>query len=332
MNRDMTDGRESVLVTGGAGYIGSHTARALHEAGYQPVVFDNLSRGRSEAVRWGPLEVGDLRDPVRLKEVFSKYRPAAVVHLAGYAYVAESVADPLLYYSNNLAAGINLLEAMNDAGCRRLVFSSTCAVYGQPRQIPITEDHPLDPISPYGRTKMIFERMAADFGRAYGLNCLSLRYFNAAGAHPAGDLGPEHEPETRLVPLALMAVLGRVPVLDVYGTDYQTPDGTAVRDYIHVVDLANAHVLALQALAAGKESRAYNLGVGEGCSVKQVIEAVQRITGRPVPHRTAPPRPGDPEIMVADASQARKDLGWEPRLSSLATIVETAWRWLTRDS
>ncbi|MDQ0394798.1 UDP-arabinose 4-epimerase [Labrys monachus] len=320
----------TVLVTGGAGYIGSHACKALRRAGYLPVSFDNLAYGHEWAVKWGPLERGDLLDKARLSEVIRAYRPLGVLHFAAFAYVGESVVEPAKYYRNNVVGSLNLLEAMREEGVGTLVFSSTCATYGIPAGLPITEDTPRHPINPYGATKLHVERMIADFGPAYGLASLSLRYFNAAGADPEGEIGEDHDPETHLIPLVLDAAAGRRPDVSVFGADYDTPDGTCVRDYIHVTDLADAHVRALDALRKGVPSGAYNLGNGLGFSVREVLSTVERVTGRPVPFRVSERRPGDPAALVSDASKARAELGWEPQMPALDDIVRTAWAWHQR--
>jgi UDP-glucose-4-epimerase GalE len=322
----------TVLVTGGAGYIGSHTAKALALSGFEPVVLDNLSAGHRWAVRWGPFVEGDLADAELIRAVLSEYRPAAIVHFAASAYVGESMVDPRKYFRNNVANTLNLLEAALDAGVRAVVFSSTCATYGLPDQLPIGESQPQRPINPYGESKLFVEQMLRRFGDAYGLRSVALRYFNAAGADPDGELGEDHEPETHLIPLTLRAATGRGPTLDILGSDYPTPDGTAVRDYIHVTDLAEAHLAALRYLLDGGRSTALNLGTGQGCSVRQVVEAVERAAQRPLPTREMPRRPGDPPALVADATQAAAVLGWKPRHSSLDEIVATAWRWHTREA
>lgn len=317
----------AVLVAGGAGYIGSHSCKALHAAGYQPVVFDNLSTGHDWAVRWGPLEIGDIGDPAALHEVIARHRPVAIVHFAADALVGESVTDPAKYYRNNTLGSFTLLEAARAAGIRHVVFSSTCASYGIPSVIPISEDHPQSPINAYGSSKLAVEHMLTHYAPAYGLSSVSLRYFNAAGASPDGDLGEEHDPETHLIPLAIGAALGTRPPLQIFGTDYNTPDGTAIRDYIHVCDLADAHVAALRYLLAGGETIRLNLGTGRGLSVREIIALVSEVTGRPVPIEEAPRRAGDPPVLVADAARAASLLGWQPRLNTPRDIVESASRW-----
>lgn len=318
---------KTILVTGGAGYIGSHVCKELAARGYRPITYDSLVNGHREAVRWGPFEHGDVRDRRRLDEVISRYRPEAAMHFAGFAYVGESVADPGKYYSNNVGGSLALLEAMIAQGVKRLIFSSSCATYGIPDRVPIAETDAQRPINPYGMSKLMFERMLPDFEIAHGLKWIALRYFNAAGADPDGEIGEDHDPETRIIPLVLAAADQQGEDVTVYGSDYDTPDGTCIRDYIHVTDLADAHVRALDALFAGEASQALNLGTGAGCSVMQVIEAVRTVTGLEVPHRRGARRDGDPAVLVADASRARAVLGWQPTHSSIGEIVETAWRW-----
>jgi UDP-arabinose 4-epimerase len=321
---------QTVLVTGGAGYIGSHACKALSRAGFVPVTYDNLVYGHEWAVKWGPLEIGDILDRARLDEVFEKHRPQAVMHFAAFAYVGESVTDPAKYYRNNVMGSLTLLEAARDHGLRNFVFSSTCATYGVPDQVPIPETQTQRPINPYGATKLMVEQLLRDFEVAHGIKWSALRYFNAAGADPDNEIGEAHDPETHLIPLVLDAVSGRRENVAVFGTDYGTRDGTCVRDYVHVTDLADAHVLALQALQAGAPSSAYNLGNGTGFSVSEVIEAAQRVTGEKVPVVLADRRPGDPPALVGDASRARAELGWEPRLFEIDDIVRTAWAWHQR--
>lgn len=320
----------TVLVTGGAGYVGSHACKALASAGYRPVVLDDLSRGHAAAVQWGPLEVGSIADRACLDSVLERHRPGAVLHFAAFAYVGESMSEPLAYYRNNVGGTVTLLEAMRDHGVGRLVFSSTCATYGVPRELPIPESHPQEPINPYGRSKLMVERILADVDAAHGLRSIALRYFNAAGADPDGAIGEQHEPETHLVPLVLEAAAGRRECVTIHGTDYDTPDGTCLRDYIHVTDLAEAHVLALRALERGAASTAYNLGNGRGFSVREVIRAVEHVTGCEVPVASGPRRAGDPAALVGSAERAVQELGWSPRHADLEQIVATAWAWMRR--
>ena len=317
----------TVLITGGAGYIGSHALRELRRAGLPCVVLDNLSRGHRELATDAEVVVGDIADTVLVRQVIAEHRVSAVMHFAAYAYVGESAAEPLTYYANNVAGTIGLLSGMRGSDVRRLVFSSTCATYGVPEAVPIGEDHPQRPINPYGASKLMVERMLQDADRAYGLRSVVLRYFNAAGADPSGTIGEWHEPETHLIPLALQVAAGQRAAVDVFGTDYPTADGTCVRDYIHVTDLAQAHVLGLRHLDEGGASDVFNLGNGNGFSVRQVLETVERVTRRRVPSRTAPRRPGDPPTLVGSAAKARRVLGWTPRFAALEAIVETAWNW-----
>jgi UDP-glucose-4-epimerase GalE len=320
----------AILVTGGAGYVGSHACKALAAAGHTPVAYDNLGRGHRELVRWGPLEVGDLADAARLDEVFGRHRPEAVMHFAAFAYVGESVEDPARYWRNNVGGTLELVEAARRAGVKALVFSSTCSTYGVPERTPIGEDAPQRPINPYGATKLAIERMLSDYAAAYGLRSVSLRYFNAAGCDPDGETGELHDPETHVIPRVLMAATGEIGEVEVFGTDYPTPDGTCLRDYVHVADLAQGHVQALDYLARGGAATAVNLGTGRGFSVREVIAAAEQVTGRRIPVRAAPRRPGDPPVLVADPARARALLGFAPRYTELAPIVATAWRWHTR--
>ncbi len=316
-----------VLVAGGAGYVGSHTCKALHEAGVTPVTYDDLSAGHRELVRWGPLVEGNLADTERVRAALREHGCDAVVHFAAFAYVGESVVAPRKYVRNNVCNTVSLLDAMLDEGVRTLVFSSTCAVYGVPKELPIHEGLPLAPINPYGETKRYVEDILRAYHRAYDLRFTALRYFNAAGADPALEIGELHDPETHLIPLAIDAALGRRPPVQVLGTDYDTPDGTAVRDYVHVTDLAQAHVQALARLRGGAEPLVANLGTGRGHSVREVFAAIERVLGVPVPHVNAPRRAGDPATLVADAKLARAELGFAPSHSSIDTIVDTAARW-----
>jgi UDP-glucose-4-epimerase GalE len=317
----------AVLVTGGAGYIGSHTCKALARHGIQPVALDNLSLGHRWAVRWGPLVEADLRDRWAIAEAVRRFDVQAVIHFAASAYVGDSVRDPAAYYQNNLVTTLNLLDAMRDSGLQHLIFSSSCSVYGNPVRLPIDETQACGPLSPYGQTKLDGENAIRWYGEAYGLRWAALRYFNAAGADSDGEIGEDHEPETRLVPRAILAAMGRGPALEIFGDDYGTVDGTAVRDYIHVSDLAEAHVRALQALGQGMKSQCINLGTGLGCSVREVIRAVEAVSGREVPRRVVARRQGDPEAVVADSRRARDVLGWQPVDSSIEQIAGTAWRW-----
>jgi UDP-arabinose 4-epimerase len=316
-----------VLVTGGAGYIGSHTCKALAAAGYLPVAFDNLAGGHRWAVKWGPLVEADLADRDALAQALRAHEIGAVVHFAAFAYVGESMADPGRYFRNNVANTLNLLEAMQAAGVGDIVFSSTCATYGIPAALPIAEDHPQAPVNPYGESKLFVERALHWHGVAHGLRWMALRYFNAAGADPEGDLGEDHDPETHLIPLAIETALGRRAQLQIFGADYATADGTAVRDYIHVTDLADAHVRALRHLEVGGRSMALNLGTGRGHSVREVVAAVERVVGRRVDVTLAPRRAGDPPVLVASPGLAREVLAWQPRHSDLDTIVATACAW-----
>jgi UDP-arabinose 4-epimerase len=317
-----------ILVTGGAGYIGSHSCKALAAAGYLPITYDNLSTGNRHAVRWGPLERGDILDAARVHEVMREYRPVGVLHFAALALVGESMAYPGLYYRTNVGGALTLLDACRVHDVEAFVLSSTCATYGFPDRLPIAEGAALRPINPYGASKAMVERILDDYGMAYGLRHVALRYFNAAGADPEREIGEERDVETHLVPLALDAILGRRPPLMVLGDDYPTRDGTAIRDYIHVSDLAEAHVRALRLLLDGSASRKLNLGTGRGHSVREVIEVAEAVAGRPVPYRVGPRRPGDPPELVADPTVAHTLLGEDLTCrSSLRTIVETAWAW-----
>jgi UDP-glucose-4-epimerase GalE len=318
-----------VLITGGAGYVGSHCAKAVADCGHEVVVFDSLVFGHREFSRWGRLIEGDIRDAAALDAVFAAHRIEAVMHFAALAYVGESVTEPGRYYDVNVNGTRVLLDAMVRAKVRAIVFSSSCAIYGEPASMPISESVLPNPINPYGFTKLVCERMMDDFGRAHGLRSARLRYFNAAGAEPMAEIGEDHNPETHLIPLVLDAA-GRKPAVTVFGTDYPTSDGTAVRDYIHVCDLARAHVLAIEYLLKGGETLAVNLGTGRGVSVRQVIDTARRVTGQDVIARDAPRRPGDPPILVADPTKAHAVLGWAPARSDLATIIADAWRWHTK--
>lgn len=319
----------AILVTGGAGYVGSHAAKALRRAGYDVVIYDDLSTGHRAAALGAPLLEGGIHDVARLREALRAHRVDAVLHFAAWALVGDSVRDPRGYYWNNVAGTLAVLEAMVAESARRFVFSSTAAIFGEPEVTPITEDHPARPINPYGETKLAVERALPHFERAYGIRSVSLRYFNAAGADPEGELGEDHRPESHLIPRVIAAALGGPPV-EMYGDDYPTPDGTCLRDYVHVSDLADAHVCALRALEGGSATTAYNLGSGRPASVREVVAAVERVSGRAVPSRAAPRRAGDPAVLLASSGKIAANLGWRPALSDLETIVTTAWRWHAR--
>lgn len=317
-----------VLVTGGAGYIGSHVVRQLTaRMGCEVVVVDNLQKGHGAALPSGILVKGDLADPRFLEELFSSHSFSGIVHLAADSLVGESVSDPAKYYQNNISSGLNLLQAARRHGIEHFVFSSSAAVYGEPESIPVMENQRTLPTNPYGWTKLQFEQILQDFARAYGMRFVSLRYFNAAGADPAGDIGEDHDPETHLIPIVLGVALGHRPHVEVFGTDYSTPDGTCIRDYIHVNDLADAHILALDALEAGAPGGIYNLGNGHGFSVKEVIAVAADVTGRRIATRFSSRRPGDPAVLVASSERIKKDLHWNPRFNRLNDIVATAWSW-----
>ncbi|MDJ0688100.1 MAG: UDP-glucose 4-epimerase GalE [Xenococcaceae cyanobacterium MO_188.B32] len=326
----MSISQPTILVTGGAGYIGSHAALALKKAGYEVVVLDNLAYGHPEIIKdvvQVELVVGDTSDRVLLDKLFATRNIAAVMHFAAYIAVGESVREPGKYYRNNVSSTLNLLEAAIAGGVNKFVFSSTCAVYGMPKEIPMTENHPHAPLSPYAASKDMVERILADFDRAYGLKSVAFRYFNASGADPSGNLGEDHAPETHLIPLALLTALGKRKSLYIFGTDYDTPDGTAVRDYIHVNDLADAHVLGLKYLLDGGESQVFNLGNGSGFSVREVIETARKVTGKEIPAIESDRRPGDAPILVGSSDKARKILGWNPNYADLSKIISHAWQW-----
>ncbi|MCJ8517675.1 UDP-glucose 4-epimerase [Pseudorhizobium tarimense] len=320
---------KNVLVVGGAGYIGSHTCLLLAERGYMPVVYDNLSNGHAEFVQWGPLEQGDIRDRTRLDEVFARYRPDAVLHFAALIEVGESVKDPVAFYENNVVGTLTLLSAAMAAGVQAFVFSSTCATYGLPDQVPMDESHKQAPINPYGRTKLIVEQALKDFSAYKGLRSVMLRYFNAAGADFEGRIGEWHTPETHAIPLAIEAALGRRQSFKIFGNDYDTRDGTCVRDYIHVLDLADAHVRAVDYLLAGGQTLELNLGTGTGTTVQELVDAIAAVTGRAFPVEQADRRPGDSTSLVADNEKARQVLGWQP-VHDLESIVRSAWQWHSR--
>lgn len=329
----MSQTKPTVLVTGGAGYIGSHAVLALKQAGYDVVVLDNLVYGHRELVEevlQVELVEGDTNDRPLLDQLFASRPFAAVMHFAAYAYVGESVTDPGKYYRNNVTGTLTLLEAMVAASIRNFVFSSTCATYGIPKTVPIPEDHPQDPINPYGASKLMVERILADFDVAHELKSVCFRYFNAAGADPEGRLGEDHNPETHLIPLVLLTALGQRDSIAIFGTDYPTPDGTCIRDYIHVTDLAQAHVLGLEYLLKGGDSQAFNLGNGNGFSVKQVIDAAREITGHPIPAVEQPRRAGDPPALVGTSAKAQQVLGWKPQYPGLQDLIGHSWQWHQR--
>jgi UDP-glucose 4-epimerase len=317
----------TILVTGGAGYVGSHALQLLRDSDVRCVVLDNLSRGHRELVRDAPLVVGDIADPDVVSRVLQEHDVTAVMHFAAYAYVGESVQQPDIYYRNNVAGTLNLLECMVRNSVRQFVFSSTCATYGLPETTPIEETHAQRPVNPYGASKLMVERILSDFDHAFGLRSVVFRYFNAAGADPQGRIGEWHEPETHLIPIALQAALGLRGAVEVFGDDYPTPDGTCIRDYIHVTDLAQAHLLGLRHLQSGGASEALNLGNNNGFSVREVISAAERVTGRKIPWKVAPRRAGDPHALVGSAAKAQQRLGWKPQFPSLEAIIESAWKW-----
>ena len=320
-----------ILVTGGAGYIGSHTCKALAASGYEPVTYDNLSRGNRWAVKWGPLEVGDIADQAHLREVLERYQPAAVIHFAAFAYVGESVENPVLYYQNNVCGSVALLRSLTQGPSIPVVFSSSCATYGVPEEIPIPESHPQRPINPYGFTKLFVEQILADLDKAHGLRSVSLRYFNAAGADPEAQIGEAHHPETHLIPLVLAAARDET-VVTVFGNDYETPDGTCIRDYIHVADLADAHVLALKYLLSGGATCALNLANARGYSVMEVIQMAQRVCGKIIRIKKDARRPGDPPKLVGSGERAQAALGWAPKRSALDIQIVDAWNWIRRNT
>ncbi len=317
---------KNILVVGGAGYIGSHTVKMLASRGYNPVVYDNLSKGHRQAVEGLPFEEGDLGDKTRLKEVFQQYQIESVMHFAAFIEVGESVKEPSKYYHNNVASVLNLLDAMQESGVKYFVFSSTAATFGEPVQPQINESHPQQPINPYGNTKLMVEKMLEDFDRAYGLKSVALRYFNASGADDSGCIGESHTPETHLIPLVLQAAAGKRPSIKVFGSDYPTPDGTCVRDYVHVNDLARAHILALEKMEKENKSLRYNLGSGSGFSVAELIQEAKAVTGVDFKVEYEARRAGDPAVLVADPSKAQAELGWKP-MYNLKQIITTAWNW-----
>ena len=318
---------KTILVTGGAGFIGSHTCKALARAGYLPVTLDNLERGHEWAVKWGPLVRGDIRVEQNLQRVFETWRPEAVVHFAAYAYVGESNSEPLKYYGTNVGGSANLLKSCNAFGCKYVVFSSSCATYGIPTRLPLTETDPQRPVNPYGYTKLVVERMLNDAEAAHGIRHVALRYFNAAGADPSGELGESHHPETHLIPLVLFTAMGRQDSVRIFGNDYPTVDGTCIRDYVHVSDLADAHVAAVEWLAAGSPSDLFNLGNGRGFSVAEVVRASENVTGKKIKTEICPRRPGDPPVLISDLTKAKRLLGWEPKFPDIDQQITHAWRW-----
>ena len=317
----------NVLVVGGAGFIGSHVCKALKRAGFCPVVYDNLENGHSWAVQWGPLIEGDLQDPATLRRAFEKYQPKGVIHLASYINARESMSLPEKYYENNVVGSLRLFQEMVRHKVTKLVFSSTAAVYGNPREATITEDHPCKPINVYGKTKWLVEKMLEEFFEKHGLCSVALRYFNAAGADPDGEIGEAHDPETHLIPLAILSALGKKTGFKIFGTDHATPDGTPIRDYIHVTDLAEAHLLALQWLLRGGTKTVLNLGCGRGYSVREVMAMVEKVTNRPVPHEVSEKNDSDPPSLVANSAKAQETLNWKPYHSNLETIITTALKW-----
>ena len=317
----------TILVTGGAGFVGSHACKALAQAGYCPVTFDNLERGHHWAVKWGPLERGDLRDERVLRRAFETWKPWGIMHFAAYAYVGESNVDPLKYYDNDVGGTANLLKACAAYECKKFIFSSSCATYGIPSQLPLTEDHAKQPVNPYGYTKLVVERMLRDAEAAHGIRHVALRYFNAAGSDPDRELEEMHDPETHLIPLVLFTTMGRLSSIKVFGSDYPTPDGTCVRDYVHVSDLADAHVAALDWLAAGQASSAFNLGNGRGFCVADVVQTAQEVSGLTTKSHLAPRRFGDPPALISDSTKAQKLLGWKPKFPDLSQLIDHAWKW-----
>lgn len=323
---------DNCIVTGGAGYIGSHCCKELAKAGFTPVTVDNLCRGHRELVKWGPFREADVLDGEALDKIFREYIPVAVFNFAGLTYVGESVERPEMYYRTNTCGTLSVLDAMRRNGCRNIIFSSTAATYGNPEYTPIDEKHPQRPINPYGWSKLFIEQMLSDFDHAYGIKYSALRYFNAAGADPECETGEIHDPETHLIPLVIQAAIGVRKDIKIFGGDYPTPDGTAIRDYVHVTDLASAHIAALKRLLDGGASACMNLGTGKGFSVLEVINAVRRVSGRDVKATPAPRRAGDPPILVADPSKAQKELGWKCKFAELDRIVETAWQWHNKNT
>ena len=330
MGITMSQSQNTILVTGGAGYIGAHAVLALQKAGYQVIVLDNLSYGHPELIQdrlQAELLVADISDRAFLDNLFATRQIDAVMHFAAFIAVGESVQEPAKYYRNNVVGTLTLLEAMIAANIKKFVFSSTCAVYGMPKEVPMTENHPIQPLSPYAASKRVVEQMLGDFDQAYGLKSVIFRYFNASGAEPTGLLGEDHDPETHLIPLALLTTLKKREFLSIFGTDYDTPDGTAVRDYIHICDLADAHILGLEYLLQGGESNLFNLGNGNGFSVREVIETTKKVTGLPLPVKESDRRAGDAPILVGSSEKAQKILDWKPQYADLEKIITHAWQW-----
>lgn len=316
-----------ILIAGGAGYIGAHVNKLLNQHGYNTVVFDNLVYGHLSFVQWGDFVLGDLADRDQIRLCFRQYPIKAVMHFSAFAYVGESVTDPAKYYRNNVMNTLNLLDIMREFNVSDIIFSSTCSTYGMPRCIPITEDHPQSPINPYGWSKFMIERILKDYDSAYGIKYVNLRYFNAAGADPDAEVGERHDPETHLIPLVLDVAAGKRPDVKIFGTDYETPDGTCIRDYIHVTDLSEAHILALNYISSGGPSDSFNLGNGKGFSVRDVIRSAEKVTGRAIKYAETNRRVGDPPVLVGSARKAKEILDWRPRLADLTNIIQTAWRW-----
>ncbi len=321
---------KNIVVTGGAGFIGSHACKALSRRGYMPIVLDNLSRGHRDAVKWGPLEVGDLQDFQWVRKMLEYFQPVAVMHFAGWAYVGESVSHPTAYYRNNVYGSLCLLEVMRELGIKNFIFSSSCATYGKANNQPIYEGFPQEPINPYGWSKFMVERIIKDLEVACGMKSMILRYFNAAGADPDGEIGEDHDPEPHLIPNIFRAATGEIPHLVVHGDQHGTPDGTCIRDFVHVTDLAGAHCLAMESLLTKRQSGVYNLSSDNGHSVYEIIDAAERVCRKEVPYQVGPARPGDPAILIGASRDAREYLSWEPKYSDLDTILSTAWAWHQR--
>jgi len=323
---------KTIFVTGGAGYVGSHCCKEFAAQGWNVVVYDNLSRGWRDLARWGELVEGDILDRDALQSALTAAKPDVLAHFAALTYVGESVEDPALYYRNNTLGTFNILESMRAVGVDKMIFSSTAATYGVPHQVPMPEDHPQQPINPYGWSKLMVERMMDDYARAYGLRFASLRYFNAAGASPDGEIGERHEPETHVIPLAAKGALSSDYAFTIFGDDFDTRDGTCVRDYIHVCDLGRAHAAAAKYLMDGGAAEFFNLGTGEGTTVKEIADAIEKVSGKPLPRKIGPRRAGDPAVLVASNAKAKAKLGWEPTQSSVDEIVQSAWNWAQKDA